>query len=313
VEAQLEQINDGDNLVEEVNEDLDYGGRKRKADFQIQKTSPKLRKWCHSCEASNDDDFDDDQFDALLNDWDWSSDEWDRNEDEIYSHILKSFHKSQTETENTEDTFQTTSKLSKNFYEDNEADSAYNDFNFWKLEHFSPDLSLNIEISDGDLIAIDDPSAQDLLLEVKETDSQDWTRWKFWDEFGSPREILAANEEVILSDWANWKFWNYFGSAEEIIAANEEVHFSDWTQWTFWNFIGSASAIVEANDEVLKPEAKKAALTVALKSKKTKLEKQKQIYQQNHKRNSKKCSKKYFSHHSKKNSFVKLQPKQPRK
>jgi len=303
VEAHMEQMAENDNL-EEVNEDIDYGARKRKADFQMQKTSPKLRKWCHSCEATNDDDIDDDQFDALLNDWDWSSDEWDRNEDEIYSHILKSFTKSQTEFENTTDTIQSTSKLSKNFYEDNEADSAYNEFNFWKLDHFSPDLSLNIEISEDDLIAIDDPSAHDLLVEVKgkvKEESQDWTRWKFWDEFGTPTEILDTNEEVIMSDWANWKFWNYFGSAEEIVAANEEVLFFDWTQLKFWN------------EEVLKPQSKKTASRVAVKTKKTKLDKQKQNYQKNHKRDSKKCSKNYFSHHPKKNSFVKLYPKQPRK
>ena len=295
-EAYIDQMADEDSL-EEVSEDLaEYGVRKRKAEEAVV-SSPKLRKWCHSCEVTND-DISEDEFDALLNDWDWSSEEWDVKEEEIYSHILKSFHKAQTMADSSQ-------KLSKLFYEDNEADTAYNDFNFWKLDHYSPDLSLNIDIADCDLIAVDNPSAQDLLQTVSQ-ESQDWTKWSFWSEFGSSKDILEVNEELILSDWANWKFWNYFGTADEILAANEEVLSSDWTQWKFWNFIGPASSIVRANEELLpksishkKPKIKQKMPTQYFHQKPRKLEKKSQTL--------------IYTRQSMKKRFVRLYPKQPRK
>merc|ERR1719323_790711 len=308
IEAHIEQITDdtNDELTEESeeNEEEDEeacAGVKRKADEQIQNLgNRKLRKWCQGCQASNHDyDEEDEYFDSLLSDWDWSSDEWNKNEDEIYNHILKSFQKSL-------DLCPDQPKLSKNFYQDQETDSSYNDFNFWRTDHqVFVAAELNVEIEKDDLIAIDDPEAQDLLVEYQK--NNDWLNWSFWNEFGSAGEILGAYEELIQNDWANWMFWNYFGSADDILAANEEILFHDWTNWRFWNEIGTASMIVEANEEVLSLRSVKTVVAVK------KIKKNNPIkYEKRRPTKTVISTKKSYNLKNPK-LFTKLHPKQPRK
>jgi len=189
---------------------------------------------------------------------------------------------------------------------DQDTDSSYNDFNFWRTDHqVFVAAELNVEIEKDDLIAIDDPKAQDLLVEYQK--NNDWLNWSFWNEFGSAGEILGAYEELIQNAWANWKFWNYFGSADDILAANEEILFHDWTNWRFWNEIGTASMIVEANEEVLSLRSVKTVVAVK------KIKKNNPIkYEKRRPIKTVISTKKSYNLKNPK-LFTKLHPKQPRK
>ena len=157
--------------------------KKRKAEVQIQQRYNKLRRWSDHIDEDDLEDLDN-EFDALLSDWDWSdSEEWENDADKIPE-------------KSTDDHL----KLLENFYDDLETDPDWNDFNYWKMDLDSKNIEdelkrkdLKISIRHEDLIAHDDPDAQDLLMECF-PDNTDWTNWKFWNDFGSVSEILEAYE-----------------------------------------------------------------------------------------------------------------------
>ena len=169
---------------EEVHECLD-GSKKRKAEVQIQQRYNKLRRWSDHIDEDDLEDLDN-EFDALLSDWDWSdSEEWENEGDKILE-VSVNDHQ----------------KLLENYYDDMETDPNWNDFNFWKMELdfriLEDDFKrkdLEISIGYEDLIAHDDPDAQDLIMEYNPVNT-DWTKWKFWNNFGSTLEILKANEVI---------------------------------------------------------------------------------------------------------------------
>ena len=171
---------------EEVHECIE-GSKKRKAEVQIQQRYNKLRRWSDHIDEDDLEDLDN-EFDALLSDWDWSdSEEWENEGDKILE-VSVNDHQ----------------KLLENYYDDMETDPNWNDFNFWKMELdfriLEDDFKrkdLEISIGYEDLIAHDDPDAQDLIMEYNPVNTDtDWTKWKFWNNFGSTLEILKANEVI---------------------------------------------------------------------------------------------------------------------
>jgi len=176
-------------LIDEKEEahELIESSKKRKADVQIQQRYTKLRRWSDHIAEDDLEDLDN-EFDALLSDWDWSDSEewdWENDEDKI-----------------PEKSTNNNLKLLENFYDDLEIDPSWNDFNYWKMDLEYENLEdefmrkyLKISIRNEDLIAHDDPDAHDLLIECS-PDNTDWTNWKFWNNFGSVKEILEAYENI---------------------------------------------------------------------------------------------------------------------
>jgi len=126
---------------------------KRKAAGQIQQRHHKLRKFEFLDDFGVRED-----CEAVFDDWDWSSDEFDC--DEKTSKLADKEPLGCT-------------KLHLNFYDDSDVRNDWNDFNFWKFS--SPVLaSLKIDIQAEDRIALEEAGADDLLMECEaEAETQD--------------------------------------------------------------------------------------------------------------------------------------------
>ena len=131
---------------------------KRKAVGQIQHRHHKLRRFEFLDDFGVTED-----TEALFDDWDWSSDEFDIDE---------------KQPKLTDKEPLGCTKLHLNFYDDSDVKNDWNDFNFWKFS--SPALaSLKIDIKAEDRIALEEAGAEDLLMECQteaeaeaQTDSQ---------------------------------------------------------------------------------------------------------------------------------------------
>jgi len=153
---------------------------KRKAEAQLQQRFSKHQKLCYNCGPLDvaADDADDD-----FTDWDWSSDEWE--------------HEQEDAKDKTETFFNENQKLLLKYYDDQTVDNQWNYFNFWKIdiedvENLDYDI-LGIEIGVNDLYAFHDPQAQDLLMI---SDQEEIKGWEFWNYFGSVQNILEAYEAI---------------------------------------------------------------------------------------------------------------------
>jgi len=153
---------------------------KRKAEAQLQQRFSKHQKLCYNCGPLDvaADDADDD-----FTDWDWSSDEWE--------------HEQEDAKDKTETFFNENQKLLLKYYDDQTVDNQWNYFNFWTIdiedvENLDYDI-LGIEIGVNDLYAFHDPQAQDLLMI---SDQEEIKGWEFWNYFGSVQNILEAYEAI---------------------------------------------------------------------------------------------------------------------
>lgn len=121
---------------------------KRKATGQIQQRYLKLRRL-----EPLEDLADGDSEDCLemFDDWDWSSDEFDCEDKQTGERATNPLG---------------CSKLQLNFYDDLDTRNDWNDFNFWKVQYSYPLMpSLEIDIRAEEMIALEDPDADDLLME----------------------------------------------------------------------------------------------------------------------------------------------------
>ena len=122
---------------------------KRKAVGQIQHRHHKLRRFDFLEDFGVTED-----TEALFDDWDWSSDEFDF--DEKQSKLADKEPRGCT-------------KLHLNFYDDSDVQNDWNDFNFWKFSFSTPPVlaSLKIDIKAEDRIALEEAGAEDLLMECE--------------------------------------------------------------------------------------------------------------------------------------------------
>ena len=127
---------------------------KRKAVGQIQHRHHKLRRFDFLEDFGVTED-----TEALFDDWDWSSDEFDSEERQAGGAD--------------KEPLQCCTKLHLNFYDDLDARIDWNDFNFWRFEVSFPVLpSLEIDITTEERLAVEDPAAHDLLMECSECHPQ---------------------------------------------------------------------------------------------------------------------------------------------